>query len=369
MSSGPFSGSRARRSPRPLWARRAAWGRGEAVHAQDGDVVLVVEEDDFGPQRRPRAPWLDPRDGLTRDYVGVGDDEVRGGDPARALDAVAAGYAAHAHRSRPAASTSGSLRGGRSGRPRRLRAPDLGQRVELGDGPREQLGGHPLVQELQDPGLLHGRVHARERRGLEGEDPDRPHQHEREREPERRAPEAVERLRGRAREPVPQSAAAARAAISPSTAKARMLTSVIPAPKSGFSPSIRDTAPPANLTPPQATPTSEKTRLQPRRGRAPLREDESMRRSEPSSARFYPTTSTRPRSTLSLARSPSRKLEAVVDAPAGQRHGNRDTERRAAVTGRSRSMRVRLDCYEAFTAGSAGTLIGRCCGGDVIRGR
>src|SRR5215212_11123951 len=68
----------------------------EAANAQDRHVVLGVEEDDLGPLARPGAPWLDPGDGLSRDDVGVGDYEVGGGDPAGALDAVAAGYAAHA---------------------------------------------------------------------------------------------------------------------------------------------------------------------------------------------------------------------------------------------------------------------------------
>src|SRR3712207_7253402 len=41
-----------------------------------------------------------PGNDLARDHVGVGDDKVRGGDPARSLDAVAASYAAHAYRPR-----------------------------------------------------------------------------------------------------------------------------------------------------------------------------------------------------------------------------------------------------------------------------
>src|SRR5215216_5551558 len=145
----------------------------------------------------PRPPGLDPGDGLARDHVGVGDDEVRGGDPARALDSVAAGYAGHAHRPRARGEHLGvpreaAVRDGYVG----LGAPDLGEGVQLRDGPRQQLGWHTFVQELQDPGLLDGRVHACEWWGLEGEEPDRPHQHEGEHEPERRAPEAVERLRG-----------------------------------------------------------------------------------------------------------------------------------------------------------------------------
>src|SRR5215203_5715868 len=144
---------------------------------------------------RPRPPGL-----------GAGDDEVRGGDPARALDSVAAGYAGHAHRPRARGEHLGvpreaAIRDGYVG----LGPPDLGEGVQLRDGPRQQLGGHTFVQELQDPGLLDGRMHACEWWGLEGEEPDRPHQHEGEHEPERRAPEAVERLRGWAREPVPQS--------------------------------------------------------------------------------------------------------------------------------------------------------------------
>jgi hypothetical protein len=70
--------------------------------------------------------------------VGVGDDEVAGRDPAGALDAVAAGNPAHAHGSLARRLHLGiggdaAVRGGHFG----LGALDLGQRVQLGDGPRE----------------------------------------------------------------------------------------------------------------------------------------------------------------------------------------------------------------------------------------
>src|SRR5215211_7337508 len=191
--------------------RIAFFGRGErhrveteVVYAQDRHVVLVVEEDDLGATGQSRAPGLDPGRGLPGDHVGVGDDEIRGRDPGRALDAVAAGYAPHARRPRARREHLRVARylfvgDGNVG----LGTPDLGQRVQLGDGPHQEIGGHPRVQGLQDAGLLHGRVHSCEGRALEGEYADRPHQHEGEREPERRASEAVQRRRSRAREPVP----------------------------------------------------------------------------------------------------------------------------------------------------------------------
>ncbi len=60
---------------------------------------------------------------------------------------------------------------------------DLGQRLQIGDGLREETGGHSFVEGLQDPGVLHRRVKLREGGRLEGKDADGPHQHEGEREP------------------------------------------------------------------------------------------------------------------------------------------------------------------------------------------
>ncbi len=56
------------------------------------------------------------------------------------------------------------------------------------------------------PDSLMAGCKAKQWRGLQGEDAHGPHQHEGEREPEHGAPEAVQRLRGRARELVPQRA-------------------------------------------------------------------------------------------------------------------------------------------------------------------
>jgi hypothetical protein len=66
-------------------------------NSQDGYVVGGVEEYDVGSFAAAYAARLDSGRVFARDDVGVGDYEVRGGDPARAFDAVAAGYPLDAH--------------------------------------------------------------------------------------------------------------------------------------------------------------------------------------------------------------------------------------------------------------------------------
>src|SRR5215210_2325747 len=80
--------------------RKRQRGQAKTVNAQNGYVVLLVENDDLGRQEPSRPPDLYPRRRLPGDDVGVGDDQVVARDPARTLHAEAAGYARHPQRTR-----------------------------------------------------------------------------------------------------------------------------------------------------------------------------------------------------------------------------------------------------------------------------
>src|SRR5215217_3249927 len=83
-----------------LGRRKTQRGQAETVDAQNGYVVLPVEYDDLCRQAPSRSPDLHTQDRLPSNDVGVGDNQVPARDPARALHAVAAGYARHAQRTR-----------------------------------------------------------------------------------------------------------------------------------------------------------------------------------------------------------------------------------------------------------------------------
>src|SRR5258708_7690716 len=86
-------------------AARARFGRGrqrqrwqpESRDAQQGEVLVGIEGDRLGCELRAAAAHLHGRVLLSRHDVRVGHDEVRLGDPARALDRKAAGGADHTH--------------------------------------------------------------------------------------------------------------------------------------------------------------------------------------------------------------------------------------------------------------------------------
>ena len=85
-------GTRSRPPSSPGWVvARGSGVEAETVYAQDGYVVPLVEDDDLGGQAPSRAPDLHLRRRLPGDHVGVGDDKVPASHPARALYAVAAG--------------------------------------------------------------------------------------------------------------------------------------------------------------------------------------------------------------------------------------------------------------------------------------
>src|SRR5918997_2616491 len=140
----------------------------KTVYAQDGYVVLLVEDDDLCGKTPSRTPDFYVRRRLPGDYVGIGDDQVPAGDPARALYAVAAGSARHPQRTRARLLHVGiSDDASFGGCHLWFGAPDLGQRLQLGDGLREEPGGHTFVEGLQDPGVLYRRVKLREGGRLE----------------------------------------------------------------------------------------------------------------------------------------------------------------------------------------------------------
>ena len=185
MSSGPFSGN-----PTTAVASPAS-RRGERQRVRGRDSRRAARPRRSCRRRaRPRPVGAAPAPPACTlvtaspgDDVGVGDDEVRGGDPARALDPVAAGHAGHAHRPR--------ARGDDLRIPREM--PDPGTRTSA-SGPRiwgsglswatarvRSSGGIRSFQHAHDPRILHRGVQAREHGRLEGEDADGPDQHERER--------------------------------------------------------------------------------------------------------------------------------------------------------------------------------------------
>src|SRR5829696_8576616 len=69
---------------------------------------------------------------------------------------------------------------------------------------RQEPGGHPVFQGLQDPGVLRDVLQAGQGRRLEGEDADRPDEHEGEGEPEQAPAQPVQRRGSRAGEAVPE---------------------------------------------------------------------------------------------------------------------------------------------------------------------
>ena len=164
-------------------------------HAQDREVVLRVEPDGLGVERRPLAAELDRRVVLARDHVRVRHDDAAAGDPAAPLDAEAAGGAQHAHHAppgRPHVGVAGDLRVRR--RHVRGGAADRRERVEA----RERLQDRPRrrqrrVQPLEDLGALDrlaqlaraGRLERHGARDPDEEEPEAGHEHRRR--PRRRA--------------------------------------------------------------------------------------------------------------------------------------------------------------------------------------
>src|SRR5918997_780799 len=121
----------------------------KTVYAQDGYVVLLVEDDDLCGEAPSRPPDLYMRRRLPGDNVGVGDDQVPAGDPARPFHAIAAGYASNAQCTRArrlhvGVSDDASFWGCHLW----FGALDLGQRLQIGDGLREETGGHSFLEGL-----------------------------------------------------------------------------------------------------------------------------------------------------------------------------------------------------------------------------
>ena len=177
------------------------------VDVQQGEVVFGVVVD---RGRVERGASLRGHRGvvLAGDDVGVGDDQPRAGDPARALDAEAAGGAEHANHRAAGADHVGVGGDRRVGRRHRRRRPDDRRRridpVErMQDRPR---GRQHFVEAAQDHRALHIGPQLRRPRRVQGdgaEDPDQP------RAPPRR-PAPPHRPRRRGAEPrCPGSAASA----------------------------------------------------------------------------------------------------------------------------------------------------------------
>ena len=93
---GPLSGYPSSATAAPRCPSAIGSGRPLAVHANDGDVVPTVEGHD-GARMKGAVAAIDPQIRDAGDDVRIRDDEPGRADPARALDAEAAGVAGHAH--------------------------------------------------------------------------------------------------------------------------------------------------------------------------------------------------------------------------------------------------------------------------------
>ena len=159
---------------RPGGARLYAGSEGERrpvepVDVEQGEVVLRVVVDGGRVELDACSRWSDGGVALARDDMGVGHHQVRGSDPAGALDPEPAGGAEdadHAVARRPHVGVLGDLRVGR--RDVRARALDGDARVDpvenVDQRARRREG---VVERPQDRGALHGGPQALCARGVE----------------------------------------------------------------------------------------------------------------------------------------------------------------------------------------------------------